>query len=155
MCAIKLKHTYHYTLIDEALGNMTRIPIVSVITGTDTAQETGKVLLYQWMRVSHYTTDCFACLACANLITCVSAIIKTVLNSAFLAQHVNVREFIKQAENINKLNAQAHSLSKMNEQVPYAPYRLKNLMGYASSERGFAALKELQNQKGAFILCSY
>jgi hypothetical protein len=151
MCAIKLRHTYHYTLIDEFLKVPDKLPLLGVIPGVNavkgTMQTIGEVKFYQWMRVSHYTSDSFAYLICGDITTCVSAIIKTVLNSTFLAGHVNVMEFIRQAEKINGLNSRVHTFSKMDEQVPYAPYRIKNLIGFAASERGLHALRIL-NQEG-------
>lgn len=142
MCAIKLRHTYYYTIIEEAVNAISGIPIIGL--ASDTIQKIERVRLYRWMRMSHYTTDNFANLVCADLTACVNGIVKTVLNNIFLARHVNVTEFIKRAERINALNSKAHTLSKMDEQVPYAPYRIKNLMGYGASARGMKALKELQ-----------
>jgi hypothetical protein len=149
MCAIKYRHTYYYTIIEEALNasNLVSFP------GLDTIQKTGKVRLYKWVRMSHYTSDNFAYLVCADISVCVNAIVKTVLNNVFLARHVNVAEFLRQAERINALTEDAHKYSKMEEQMPYAPYRIKNLMAYASSARGIQALRELNEGKEG-IVCS-
>ncbi len=152
MCAIKLKHTYYYTIIEEALSAVNGVPIPGLVL--DTIQNVGKVKFYRWMRISHYTSDNFAYLTCSNLSTAINAIVKTVLNDVFLARHVSIKEFIKQADNINALSGKTHALSKMDEQVPYAPFRIKNLMAYAASARGLQALKELQCGRGSLI-CSF
>ncbi|MDR1532904.1 MAG: M48 family metallopeptidase [Clostridiales bacterium] len=146
MCAIKLNHTYYYTLIEELLNVIAtnRLPVIGV--AQDVANRVEKVRLYRWIRISHYTTDNFAYLACGDLAICAGAIVKTVLNNTFLAQHVNITEFIKQGERINALNGQEHRLSKLDEQVPYAPFRIKSLMAYAASARGLKALRKMKHE---------
>ena len=140
---IFLKHTYYYEIIDHTKkyihGHIT-------VPGSDTIKKVDILPMMTWARIACYTSDCFGYIMNGNLTACTSAILKMVLNSSFLADHVNVKEFINQSSEINSLNEDACNKSKYDEMVPYACFRIKNLIGYASSWRGINAVKN----KGEF-----
>lgn len=131
LCNIKLKHTQTYTLINEFLNAASN----SNIIGTDTFSKTMKAKLNKWYRISWYSSDCFGYLMNKSLRDSISAILKLVLNSSYLVKNINIKEYIQQAEAINELDDSVYNFTKMDEQVPYAPFRIKNLLSYASSEK--------------------
>ncbi|AKN32596.1 hypothetical protein Ccar_17780 [Clostridium carboxidivorans P7] len=138
MCSIRLKHFYYHTLIDESLSALVQH---HVLPGSDTLMKTLKVSMYRWSRIANYTEDCFGYVICKNLKPCISAILKLVLNNCYLAENVDIQEYIKQAECINRMDDAVYNFTKMDEKVPYGPFRIKNLISYASSTRGVEALK--------------
>lgn len=140
MCSIKHKHCYYRTLSEESLEALSHHHIVP---GTDTVIKTLKVSMYRWSRITNYTEDSFGYLVCGNLKSCVSAILKLVLNNCYLAKNIDVMEYIKQAENINAFDDAVYNFTKMDEKVPYGPFRIKYLISFAASERGAAALKSM------------
>lgn len=140
MCNIKLKHTYYSTLIDETLKAMEQH---NIIVGMETLSKSLKVIMYKWSRISNYTADCFGYLMCRNLKACVNAILKLILNNIFLVENIDVAEYISQVDFINELDDSIYSFTKMDELIPYGPFRIKNLLAYASSERGIRGVKEI------------
>jgi hypothetical protein len=141
MCAIKLGYIKYHTLIEQSL-NFIRSGIKSEVVET-----AGKYKMYRWLRITHFTSDQMAYLMVGDMQACMNAILKTVLNDVFLADNVHISTFIAQSEQINSLNSSAHNCSKMDEQVPYAPFRLKNLISYAASSRGITAAKLINNER--------
>lgn len=139
LCAISLKHTYYKTMIDETLKAMEG---ANFITGIDTFIKTTKSNVYKWYRVINYTCDNFGYLVCKDIEVCKNAIIKTILNSSFLAKSINIKEYIKQAEEISELNDTVYNFTKADEKVPYGPYRIKNLISFASSKRCIDSIRE-------------
>ena len=137
LCSIKLGHTYYQTLIDETLEAYNQ---GQIMIGADTAIQSMKLIMCKYSRVSHYTSDCFGYIATKNLKACISAISKCILNSCFLAKQLDVNEFIKQGEEINRLNDMEYEYTKLDERIPYGPYRVKNLIAYASSENGMKVI---------------
>ena len=137
LCNIKLGHTYTSTLINEFLSAATN----SNLIGSDTFTKSLKVTLYKWCRISSYSSDCFGYIMCKSIQDSISAILKLVLNSNYLVKNIDIKEYIKQAEAINELDGIVYNYSKLVEQIPYAPFRIKNLISYASSERGINAFK--------------
>lgn len=138
MCSINLKHTYYSTLMEETLSTLEQNNIFPV---TDTLAKTLKVSMYRWKRITNYTEDCFGYIVCKDLKPCINAILKLVLNNCYLAENINIIEYIKQAEAINELDDIVYNFTKMDEKIPYGPFRIKSLISYASSERGIEALK--------------
>jgi hypothetical protein len=138
LAAIKLQHTHYYSISNEFLKTLRNK--VS-FTGINTVAAILKVKMYHWTRISHYTSDNFAYLWCGDLKTCFNAITKTVLNDIFLAENINISEYLVQAERINSLKDPIHRYSKTDESVPYVPFRLKSLIAYAASSRGVDAKK--------------
>lgn len=143
LCNIKLNHTQTYTMINEFLSAAAS----SNVLGSDTVAKSYKVMLYKWCRVSNYSSDCYGYLMSRSLPQSISAILKLVLNNSYLAKNIDLKEYIKQAEKINELDDNIYNFTKLDEQVPYAPYRIKNLLSYASSERGIAALKDVWREE--------
>lgn len=140
ICNIKLGHTYTYTLIKEFLTAAEN----SNLIGSDTFTKSLKITLYKWCRISNYSSDCFGYLMCKSISESISAIMKIILNSNYLVKNINTREYIKQAEAINELDDKIYNYTKLDEQIPYGPFRIKNIISYASSERGIIAYKNMR-----------
>ena len=133
MCEIKLKHTEKKMVFNEYLNLLDNVPTLNV---GDILENISKVKLYKWARISNYTEDNFGYLIVKDIDICISAILKTILNSCFLSENINIAEYIKQAEKINSLDDNIHNYTKLDEKVPYGPFRIKNLISFASSRRG-------------------
>lgn len=132
LCSIKLKHTYYQTLIDEY---MTMMDQCKFVIGADEKSKISKAIMYKWSRVSNYTEDNFGLLVCKDIEVCSKAILKLILNNRYLVENIDISEYIKQTEEINKLNDDIYNYTKADERIPYGPYRIKNLLAYASSSR--------------------
>lgn len=138
LCAIKLRHTYYQTLIDESFTAFSEnVPL----PGSEMFIKTLRVSMFRWSRIANYTEDCFGYLMCKDLKPCISALLKLVLNNSYLADNVNISEYLKQADAINAMKGTVHQYAKMDERVPYGPFRMKYLIAYISSSRGMAAIK--------------
>lgn len=136
MCAIKLRYTYYETLITQEIDTAENVSFL----GSQTLGQGIKVKMYHFLRITGYTTDNFAYLICKNLRPCINAIIKIVLNDIYLAEQLCIPEFLKQGETLNALQEDIHNFTKMDELSPYSPFRIQNLIAYASSDRGHEAL---------------
>ncbi|EOU2053473.1 TPA: M48 family metallopeptidase [Clostridium perfringens] len=139
ICSINLKHTYYKTLIDQTLNTMEES---NFVIGIDTFTKTIKASVYKWYRIINYTCDNFGYLMCNDLKTCINAILKTILNSSFLVENINVSEYLNQSIEINKLNDTVYNFTKADEKVPYGPFRIKNLLAFSSSKRAIEVIKE-------------
>ncbi|MEH7009211.1 M48 family metallopeptidase [Neobacillus niacini] len=137
---IHFHYTYFNTLLCEALEMLAKgaVPFSNGIV-----EDVAKVIFYRWSRLINYSVDCFGYLVCQDLHAASQAILKCVLNSVFLAENTNMREFINQAKGINELHDPVYEAAKSDEQFPYAPFRIKNILAYASSERAMMARKLL------------
>ena len=112
------------------------------VIGIDTFTKTIKASVYKWYRIINYTCDNFGYLMCNDLKTCINAILKTILNSSFLVENINVSEYLNQSIEINKLNDTVYNFTKADEKVPYGPFRIKNLLAFSSSKRAIEVIKE-------------
>ena len=135
MCEIKLKHTEKKMVFNEYFNLLDSVPTLNV---GEIIENISKVKLYKWSRIANYTEDNFGYLIVKDIDICISAILKTILNSCFLSENINVAEYIKQAEKINSLDDNIHNYTKLDEKVPYGPFRIKNLISFASSRRGMS-----------------
>ncbi|MDF2544647.1 MAG: hypothetical protein K0S47_4365 [Herbinix sp.] len=145
MFNIHMGHTYYDVLIDETLGviqNGLRV------MPTDVIVQSLKYSMYKWRRISNYSADCFGYVICNDVRASIYCILKMILNNHELANNICLLDYIKQAETINEMNSPVESSTKLDEQMPYGPFRVKNIIAYASSNRGQQALKELDNEKG-------
>lgn len=144
MCGINLKHVYYSTLIDETLSFLEQN---NIFAGTDIYANKLKISMYRWKRLTNYSQDCFGYLVCKDLKTSIDAILKLILNNTYLAENVDVLEYVKQAEIINGLDDKVYNFTKMDEKIPYGPFRVKNLIGYSASERGIEAIKKIKDKE--------
>ena len=145
LCHIRLRHTYTNSMNGELLellqGN-------SWITGIETLHETWRAVMYRWSRLSHYSADCFGYAACGSIEAAVSAVRLLVLNSRVLSKQMDLRAFLAQGDRMSEMDEGIHCFAKMDEIMPYAPYRIKQLLALASSERGIAARREANQLLG-------
>lgn len=138
MCDINLKHTYYFTLINETMQALNH----SSILGSDTLKRYWNAIMCRWSRIAYYTADCFGYTVCKDLSAAIGAIKKLILNNCYLADNMNLQQYIKQSEEINMLDDDMSNFTKHDELVPYGPVRIKNLIEYASSDKGIKSVKE-------------
>lgn len=94
-----------------------------------------KLISANWNRISEYTADRCALVMCNwDIISAQSAILKQILNSSLLAKNVNLSSFLKQTEAIMSFKTNAAKFTRMDEMAPYGPFRLKELIAFASVE---------------------
>lgn len=139
ICSINLKHTYYKTMIEQTLNVAEN---ANFMIGIDTFINTTKANVYKWYRIVNYTCDNFGYIVCKDLNVCINSIIKTILNSTFLSENIIIKEYIEQSIGINLLNDTVYNYTKLDEKIPYGPFRIKNLISFASSKRGLDSLKE-------------
>lgn len=139
MADIFLEHTNYYTMMDQLIEGIEKFNIL----GGDTASKTAKIIMYRWSRVSHYSSDNFGYLMVEDINIPVNSIIKLVLNNKTLAKNINISEYIKQGEEIHLLDDKVSVQTKLDEKVPYGPFRIKNLINYASTIKGKNTLKKV------------
>lgn len=128
LCNIALNHTKYYMIGEQLINQLNS----GIFTGSKTLSETWKLTMYKWSRITHYTSDNFGYLMCKDIKASTMAIIKFILNNKFLAENLNIAEYIKQAEEINKLNDKVYNYTKLDEVIPYGPFRIKSLIAFAS-----------------------
>lgn len=146
VCHIKENHIKYEILCEQfskALGIISQvgtnavsfIPLASTISkeALDVYSSTFKLAACQWSRVSEYTADNFAYLVCNDINASVSEIMKQILNSKRLAEGMKLKSFLKQADVINSMTSPISIYSILDEQIPYGPFRIKELIGFASS----------------------
>lgn len=128
---IKFKITYYTSLIKLGLQNLSSLKI----PGAGISAESIKYSVYKWSRAAGLSCDNFGYCACGNLKESIEAVLLTILNNKVLAENINIMEYIKQADEITNLDDEVYNNTKLDEIVPYGPYRVKNLISYASSLR--------------------
>lgn len=128
---IKFKNTYYSSLISRSIKNFEMVNI----SGMNISAEALKVSMYKWHRIMNFSSDNFAYVICGSLKDSIDVILLTILNNKRLVSNVNLGEYIKQANKIDSLDDEVYNNTKLDEMVPYGPYRVKNLISYASSIR--------------------
>ena len=141
LCEIKLKHTEKKMIFSEYFKVIVGLPIINTFNKENLLEDISKVKFFRWMRTTTYTEDNFGYLIVGDLNICISAILKTILNSKFLTENINIYEYIKQAEKINSLEGDIYDYTKLDEKIAYGPFRIKNLISFASSKRGMSNIK--------------
>lgn len=144
LCAVNLNHHYYHTLIEQTINVLGH---GTAVLGVDTLTKYWKITMCRWSRIANYSTDCFGYIASGSLTASISAIKKSVLNNCTLADRMHLLEYLKQTEEINLLNDEIHNFTKLDEMVPYGPFRIKNLIGYAASARGIASIQFVNEMK--------
>ena len=121
--------TKQKNMLEERLKTMRSVAPTQV-------EQISKLSFYRWYRLANYSADNFGYLMCGSVSAAVNAIMLTVLNSRLLVEQTDLNEFIRQASEINKLDDEVYNYTKADELVPYAPFRIQNLLAFAESDRG-------------------
>ncbi len=138
---IQCGHMYDEVLMEqtiEALNLLKHTPaaVLNIVGGLEATQTTYRFVMAKWSRISEFTADAGAYLLCdKNIKACVNAILTTVFNNRLLAKEINVGEYIKQTKKINSLTSTMATCSKLDELMPYGPFRIQELIRFASAER--------------------
>ncbi len=144
LCHIKLGHMKWEVLCEEFAKNIETaaqfVPLPPIpgaaITGQqafDLYGERFKLISANWNRISEYTVDRCALATCDfNIRPAIMAILKQILNSSMLAQSVSLLSFLKQTDAIMSFTTNAAKFTRVDEVTPYGPFRLKELISFAS-----------------------
>lgn len=96
-----------------------------------------KLISSQWSRIAEYTADRCALMICDwNIKAAITAISKQVMNSSKLVEKMKIGSFVKQADAILELETAVAKYSIFDEQFPYGPFRIKELISFASLRSG-------------------
>lgn len=143
-------HSRHLTIevlmeqsldLSQVLHSMPGIKRANAVGGIAAFQKTLELVAARWSRLGNYSADACGYLVCGDLEVSVRTILKTIFNSTILANNLDLKEYISQADSIDALDGIISSYSERDEMVPYGPYRIKELIRYASSRRGKEALR--------------
>lgn len=100
-----------------------------------------------WRRCACYSTDACGLLISGSFKAASSAILKQILNNDTLVSEINIKEYIEKSIEIQQMTGKMVEFSKIDEAIAYGPYRLLELLRYASSDRCNRALLELSRRK--------
>lgn len=134
-------HHYWQTICEQylkAIDQLNQMPIVgnlSQVGGIDAVGLSFKIVMYKWSRISEYTGDACGYLISGDIGSCVSVIKNLILNNRKLADGLDLSEYLKQADAINNCDEIVARLSKNDEMVPYGPFRIMELIRFASCEK--------------------
>ncbi|NLM70013.1 MAG: M48 family metallopeptidase [Firmicutes bacterium] len=109
---------------------------------SSTALTTLRLSAKKWFRISNISMDCAAYLVVGSISTASRAILMEVLNSKELAQEVSVKAFLNQSKDMDVNQDVFSLLAHYDQEVPFAPYRIKELLRFASSDRAKAYCKK-------------
>lgn len=104
-----------------------------------------KLASNKWLRMANLSADAAGYIMTNNLHSACSAIMKDVLNSSILAENVDVIEFINQSEDMDAEYCIFSRLAHNQQEIAYAPYRLKELIRFASSDRCKKSIMDLHS----------
>jgi len=148
MCHIKEDHIKYEILCEQfskairivgqvGVGAFSFIPAGSTITGEalEVYASRFKLTSCQWSRISEYTADNCGYLLCNDIEASISAIKKQIVNSKKLADEMKLSSFVEQTKTINSMNSDISRFSILDEQIPYGPFRIKELIAFSSSIR--------------------
>ena len=127
-----------------------RIPFVNIINKLytlDIYQEYLKAYANRWKRIATYSEDACGLLCCGSIAAAVSAVKKLVLNNPALVEEVDLISFVGQSEDIAALDTTVMKYTKLDEPLPYAPYRLLELIRFGSSARAKRALFQIRQSE--------
>ena len=85
-----------------------------------------------WSRLVQYSADNYGYLLTGKLKNSVNTILTLILNNIEMAQMVNLPAYMAQSKKIDHLTDIVSMYSKMDEKIPYGPYRIKNLISFAT-----------------------
>lgn len=155
MCHIKENHIKYEILCEQfskALGIVSKVgtEAISFIPGMSTVSgealemyaSSFKLTACQWSRISEYTADFCAYILCNDIEASISAIKKQILNSKKLSDEMKISNFINQSININRLDSPISIYSVLDEQIPYGPFRIKELIKFSSNSKTKEYLKK-------------
>lgn len=158
LCHIKNGHIRYEVMCEQfskalSLAGQLGSDILSLLPGGGTlSSETMevyaasfKIIASQWSRASEYSADNCGYLLCGDIKAAISAIKKQILNSSILANEMKLYNFINQSKRINEFDSVLSIYSVYDEQIPYGPFRVKELLSFASSQKAKRYIKESQN----------
>lgn len=150
---IKSGHMYWKILMEQCINapklisNVPGAEIANLVGGIEGLEMGFKIIMYKWNRVTEYSSDACGYLLCGNIEAAISSIKKLVLNNKFLANELNLSEYIKQGNLLEKCTSNMAKYSKLDEMVPYGSFRIKELLRFASSSKTKEIVKELRNSE--------
>lgn len=153
MCHIKEEHIKYeilYTQFLKAIETLDKVgsSLLTSVPGVVTSEalevyaSSFKLVAYQWSRIAEYTADRCAYLICQDIESSISSIKKHFLNSKILADNINMKSFLKQCDVINNIDSSISRYSVFDEKMPYAAFRIRELIAFASDFKTKECIKD-------------
>lgn len=147
---IALGHIRTEVLVErmqEAIQTLASLPIVSTINivgGPKFYTMALRAKAFRWFREAVFTAENFATAYTGNVKASVTSTLLQVFNDRRVVTEIDIAEFCDQVSLIEMIEGSAATYTKMDEVIPYAPYRIANMLQYASSGRGIELRGVLQ-----------
>lgn len=121
--------------ISEYIEHVPGVNLLNLVYGPEIYRAYLNANFKRWLRISTYSTDACGYLFCGSIQTSIAAMMKLIINEPNLVKELDIIKYINQAKEIESLKETAMVGSKLDEEMPYGPYRILELLRYASSER--------------------
>ena len=141
--------------MQEAIQTLASLPIVNtlnIVGGPRFYTMALRVKAFRWFREAIFTAENFATAYTGNVKASVTSTLLQVFNDRRVVGEIDIAEFCDQVGLIEMIEGAAATYTKMDEVIPYAPYRVGNILQYASSGRGIKLrhmLQELKRSNGS------
>jgi len=139
---ISLHHIRTEVLVermDAAIHTLSSLPIVNTLNlvgGPQFYSMALRVNAFRWFREAVFTAENIATAYTGDLRASINSTLLQVFNDRQVVEQIDVAAFCDQVGLIEMIEGAAATYTKMDEIVPYAPYRIWNMLNYASSCRG-------------------
>lgn len=119
--------------VSEYIENVPGVNLLNLVYGPEIYKAYLNAHFKRWSRISTYTTDACGYLFCGSIHSSISAMMKLIINEPNLVKQLDIIKYINQAKEIEALKETVMVGSKLDEELPYGPYRILELLRYASS----------------------
>jgi len=139
---IKLGHIETEVLVErmaEAIHCMGSLPVISTLKLIGGPQVLSMILrakAFKWFREAVFTAENFATAYTADVGASIRSTLLQVFNNREVVHQIDVASFCDQVGAIEMIEGSAAVYTKLDEVIPYTPYRITNILQYASSQRG-------------------
>ena len=138
--------------MQDAIQTLASLPIVNtlnIVGGPKLYSMTLRVKAFRWFREAIFTAENFATAYTGNVKASVTSTLLQVFNNRGLVNEINIAEFCDQVGLIEMIEGAAATYTKMDEVIPYAPYRIGNMLQYAASGMGIKLRNMLQTLRSS------
>ena len=139
---IALGHIRTEVLVErmhEAIQTLATLPLVNTLNlvgGPKFYLMALRVKAFRWFKEAVFTAENVAAAYTGDVGSSVTSTLLQVFNERGMVNEIDVGAFCDQVGLIEMIAGSAATYTKMDEVNPYAPYRVGNILQYASSRRG-------------------
>ncbi len=132
-----------------SIPNMPGLNIINQFGGSLAFEAAGfhfRNIAFSWFKSACFSADNFAAAYTSDLNSSLRATLMSVLNERGLAEAVDIKSYINQIGKIESCLGPAATIERVNEVIPYAPYRIKNMLKFMTSENGIELFLNLNKE---------